>query len=408
MRIVSSLIKQRGIQVLLIHALYLLVADQLPLVAHQSFYTISLFIKDLLMWMLPLTVGFFIAHVISSFEQRAPIFVLSILIFEALSNLCSVWYAYGAGHLSIDYLSPIQLPASTSDLSALWRIPLTRPSWWSADKGSLLGLVMGSICAVSRNSSLRLVIDRGKEGAQWILTRIFSNLIPIFVLGFVARMHQTRLLHSVVSQYGFLLIWLAFFLLAYVFMLFFVSAGFSFRETLRSIKNLFPAGALAFTSGCSISTMPWTIDGAGKNLQNPHFAKAIIPATTNIQQIGDCIINTFLCFLIYCHFYGEAPDLATWATFTSVFVLARFATAAVLGGAIFIMLPIYESYLSFNTEMIAIILAFNVILDPLVTSSNVMANGALCRTFERFWLATIDTLHTLFPKLAKKTGSGLS
>ena len=72
-------------------------------------------------------------------------------------------------------------------------------------------------------------------------------------------------------------------------------------------------------------------------------------------------------------------------SFTTVFVLARFATAAVLGGAIFIMLPIYESYLAFNAEMIAIILAFNVILDPIVTSSNVMANGALCRVFEHVW-----------------------
>jgi Na+/H+-dicarboxylate symporter len=65
--------------------------------------------------------------------------------------------------------------------------------------------------------------------------------------------------------------------------------------------------------------------------------------------------------------------------------LARFLTAAVIGGSIFIMLPIYETYLGFNNEMIAIILALNVVLDPIVTSSNVLANGALCRVFERFW-----------------------
>jgi Na+/H+-dicarboxylate symporter len=49
------------------------------------------------------------------------------------------------------------------------------------------------------------------------------------------------------------------------------------------------------------------------------------------------------------------------------------------------MLPLYEAYLNFNGEMIALILALNVILDPLVTSCNVLANGALCRTFERVW-----------------------
>jgi Na+/H+-dicarboxylate symporter len=72
-----------------------------------------------------------------------------------------------------------------------------------------------------------------------------------------------------------------------------------------------------------------------------------------------------------------------WVQFSLVFVLARFATAAVIGGAIFMMLPIYEKYLCFNAEMIAILLAFNVILDPIITCSNVLANGALCQMFEK-------------------------
>ena len=132
--------------------------------------------------------------------------------------------------------------------------------------------------------------------------------------------------------------------------------------------------------------MPWTIGGAAKNLQDPELAKAVIPATTNIQQIGDCIANTFLCFIIYRNFFGHNPDLMTWVSFSLVFILARFATAAILGGTIFVMLPIYESYLGFNAEMIALILAFNVILDPIITSSNVLANGALCRVFEKVWV----------------------
>ena len=57
------------------------------------------------------------------------------------------------------------------------------------------------------------------------------------------------------------------------------------------------------------------------------------------------------------------------------------------------MLPIYETYLNFNTEMIAIILALNVVLDPIVTSCNVVANGALCRVFEVVWNKGISKEH---------------
>ena len=198
-------------------------------------------------------------------------------------------------------------------------------------------------------------------------------------------MNKTEVLGQLLGGSVALIGWLIFFLSLYLALLFAFGAGWSFKNTIRHIKNLLPAGGVAFSSGSSLSTMPWTIEGTQKNLQDQELAKAIIPATTNIQQIGDCFANTFICFLIYTGFYGEVPDLWMWLSFSFAFVAARFATAAVLGGAIFVMLPIYEKYLHFTPEMTAIILAFNVVLDPIITSANVLANGALCRLFELFW-----------------------
>ena len=379
-------LRHRGVQVLLVLTMYVLLAPHLPLYCHRGFYTVSVFIKDLLVWMLPVTVGMFIAQAVGSFQRKAPLFVAAIIVFEAISNLCSVWYAYTCGHIASGYLPPLQLPSMGCEFQPLWHLPFVRPSWWSSDKGCFAGLVLGLASVAFQKSFLPRMVEKGKNSAQYLLTHFFSPLIPIFVLGFVARMYQTQLLRHVVTQSSLLLVWLVFFLAIYITFLFFLSSDFSLRGFTRTFKNLFPAGGIAFTSGCSLSTMPWTIEGASRNLRNPQLAQAIIPATTNIQQIGDCLTNTFLCFLLYKHFFGVAPDVGTWFSFSLVFVLARFATAAILGGAIFVMLPIYESYLSFNSEMIAVILAFNVILDPLITSCNVLANGALCGIFEKVWL----------------------
>jgi hypothetical protein len=387
---ILAALKHRGLQVIAVLVAYCLLAPLLPTQVHQGLYTISIFIKDLLMWMLPLTVGLFIAHTVSSFQKRAPLFIFALILFEALSNFSSVWYAYLCGHIAADSLpSVLTTNANMADFTPLWRLPFLKPAWWSADKGSIMGLVLGCVAAFGKQPRLLQGIEKGKQAAQWILTRIFSRLIPLFILGFVARMVQMKLFQQMLAQYGVLLIGLLVFLAIYIGFLFLIGNGGSFPKAVRAAKNLLPAGGIAFTSGCSISTMPWTIAGTSKNLKNPEFAQAVIPATTNIQQIGDCIANTFLCFLIYRHFYGHNPDLLTWLHFTTIFVLARFATAAVIGGAIFIMLPIYETYLSFNAEMIAIILAFNVILDPIITSSNVIANGSLCPIFEKAWSNTL-------------------
>ena len=381
---ILTLLKHRSIQVLLAITLYLCSASFLPMAAHQALYTFSLLIKDLLIWVLPLTVGFFIAHAISSFEKRAPLFIIALFLFEALSNTASVWYSYGCGQIAAHHLSSVAPHPFNDSFSPLWRLPWVHPAWWSADKGTFAGIIFGLIGAF-RVPYLQRGIVQGKRAAEWVLTKIFSRLIPLFVLGFIARMFKTQILNQMVADYADLLVWLLVILAVYIALLVFLGCARSRHQFFQSVKNLLPAAGVAFSSGCSLSTMPWTIEGTSKNLQNPDLAKAIIPATTNIQQIGDCIANTFLCFLIYRHFNGINPDLAVWIPFSLVFVLARFATAAVLGGAIFIMLPIYESYLHFNPEMIAMILAFNVILDPLITCTNVVANGALCRVFERTW-----------------------
>lgn len=388
-------LKKRTVQVFLVLFFYLLTAHLLPLSVHQGLYTISLGIKDLLVWILPLTVCFFIAYAICSFKSKAPLFILSLLLFEGVSNFSSVFFAYGGGHLATQFLPKISLSTSGADLMPLMRLPLLKPAWWSADKGTFAGIFLGLCAALFKPPLLTKVITAGKQSAEFILTQFFSRLIPLFILGFVARMAQTNVLQNILTESTSLILWLISLLGAYIALLFIVGGG---KESLSHLRNLLPATGIAFSSGCSLSTMPWTIEGTSKNLKNPDFAKAVIPATTNIQQIGDCLTNTFLCFLIYRHFYGVCPDIGLWLHFSLVFVLARFATAAILGGAIFLMIPIYETYLGFNAEMTALIVAFNVILDPLITCTNVLANGALCRIFETVWRGLIFQLEKINPK----------
>jgi len=383
MTLLKHWLSQRSIQTLLVLVLFVLCAPMLPLTAHRSFYTVSLFIKDLLMWVMPFTVCFFVGHTVTSFERRAPLFIGMLLAFECVSNMASVWYALGFASVVTESLPPLKAALASTGLEPLWRLPLPRPTWWSADKGVLLGLALGLVAAFSRRRRLVSVLAEGKQSVQWLLTHVFARLIPLFVLGFAANMYESSLLQNMLSEYSVLLLCLMAALVAYICMLFWLGARGSDKSVGSHVRNLLPAGAIALTSGCSLSTMPWTIAGTAKNLDRPELAEAIIPATTNIQQVGDCMANAFLCFVLYKHFFGVPPSLAMLATFSLAFVAARFATAAVIGGAIFIMLPVYESTLGFTPDMVAIILALNVVLDPVITSSNVMANGALCRVFER-------------------------
>lgn len=378
-------ISQRSVQSIMLIILYLIYANHLNMAQNQFLLTISLIIKDCLLLIIPLVVCVFIANTITAFRKQAVLFVLTIVIFEWCSNFLSVWYTYICAQFltgsSFDFASQPTLV----QLEPLWRIPVFMPEWWTASKGCFAGLILGCICALFNLPKASKWISRLKVDLEWCLRNIFSRLIPLFILGFLASAYHNHLLTEIIRDAGIMLLFLVSILLVYIAALFILGNLSKPTKALTNIKNLLPAGSIALMSGCSLSTMPFTIEGTAKNLKNPKLASAIIPATTNIQQIGDCIASTFVAYFILVYFTGTPPTSLLWLQFSLVYVLARFATAAVLGGAIFIMIPIYEAYLGFTPEMIALVLAFNVILDPLITSSNVMANGALCKIFENFW-----------------------
>jgi Na+/H+-dicarboxylate symporter len=343
-------------------------------------------IKEILIFALPIMVCFFIAASLAKFEKQAPLFILLLIIFEACSNFTSVWYAYGMGQVISDFVTNVNsVQQDLNGLKPYFSLAESKPEWWTISKGTIVGLILGLLCAQAKLHKMRNLVIYGKSIIELILTKIFARLIPLFVLGFVANVYAMDLVEKLFVEFIGIIVWVLAAILVYLFILYLIAAKFNIATAIKNIINLLPAGFVALTSGCSLSTMPFTIKGTAKNLQDPEFAKMVIPATTNIQQIGDCIINALLCLVIIKSFGHPLPNLYTWLQFSIVFTLARFATAAVIGGAIFIVLPIYAAYLNFTGEMIAIILALNIILDPIVTASNVMANAALCYILENIW-----------------------
>jgi Na+/H+-dicarboxylate symporter len=382
-----SVLNHRGFHTLALLGLYLLLSPFLPLSVACFLYSISVLIKEILGWIIPFTVCFFIAKSLTSFKKEALVFLGFLLVFEGISNFLSVFFSYGAGIVLSPFFSDVfSFSAKTDLLKPLWHLPFSKPSFFSADKGALLGAIIGIASAFFNLKRVCACIDHGKFLAQRILTGFFSPLAPLFVLGFVVKMHYEKTLSFLLTHYLLLVVCIVALLTCYILLLILLGNKGCMKSASLDLSRLASPGFLAFTSGCSLSTMPWTIAATAKNLKHPELAHSVIPATTNIQQIGDCITNTFLCFLIYKSHFASVPCLSSWLYFTILFVMARYATAAVMGGAIFLMLPIYEKALHFTPEMLATILAFNVILDPIVTSSNVLANGALCKIFENMWL----------------------
>jgi Na+/H+-dicarboxylate symporter len=95
----------------------------------------------------------------------------------------------------------------------------------------------------------------------------------------------------------------------------------------------------------------------------------------NVHLIGDCFAIPIFAFAVLKNFGMADPSFLTYLVFAGYFVMAKFSVAAIPGGGIIVMLPILESTLGFNAEMMSLITALYILFDPVITSANVFGNG---------------------------------
>ncbi len=394
----ARLLANAPLRVLLIVIFVLLVGDKVPLPVQTALYTVSILIKDLLLFVLPLAVFIYITTTLTAFRSQAFLFLIVLLCFEFFSNGLSIWYAYFCGASFASAIPALTVSnVSLEQLTPYFTIGPFRPHFWVADKGLFAGLLLGFFNAFGYLGTFEKYVRYTKKGVDFLFSQVFSKTMVFFMLGFLLNLKYSRTLDILFYQYGKMCLLIIVSVFTYLLLLYGIASHFNIRIWKEYLNNMAPAGAIAFSSMSSAATMPFTIQSTAKNLKNPSFASVLIPATTNVQQIGDCIANALLCIIILRSFGSGLPTIMAWIPFSLVFTIMRFTTSAVLGGAIFIMIPIYQKYLGFNDEMCTIMLAMNVILDPFITSANVLANGALCIIFEKCWHAILKYVKSETP-----------
>ncbi|MDP2194184.1 MAG: cation:dicarboxylase symporter family transporter [Alphaproteobacteria bacterium] len=359
-----------------------LLVPYMPVHYLKIMYTLSILIKDVIMWALPVFICFNIAFMLDSMKKQAILMIVSIIVFEFISNACSMLFGYFYAMMFKIPVSKTLSAECDACLDPYFSLSQTIPKLWSCQNGVLFGIALGLLMAYVPKLRLNVSLEFLKQKVDFFFSKIIGRLVPIFIIGFVANSYHMGIFQNTMI-YGKAIVLAFIGVMIYCFLIFFVGMG-GLSKAIKALKNVMPAYVMAFTTASSFATMPTTIACTIKNAKNPLFPQAIIPATTNIQQIGDCLFNAYLIFVVMDTFGMPAIGFMDWLYFVFWYVLARYAMPAMLGAAMFVLFPLYVSILGFTHEMLAVVLAINVLIDPLITCCNVLANSGLCIVFENF------------------------
>ncbi len=393
----------------------------IPEIVKSSFYSISLFLKDVLLTLLPFIIFAILAANLSNLSKGAFAFTAMAFICVILSNFTSTMVAGSLGTMILDIMTI--RPASSEQalaLTPLWNLPIWN-TWFDTfhpsviaevfpismiksltnDMGLFAGIICGLSLALINHDGAKSVVKSLHGYAFAFFRKLFIPVLPLFILGYILNMEHSGVLASIFENYFQVVVVIAIMAFSYIIILYGITVGFHPKTWIAHIKELIPAALTGFSTMSSASALPLVIEGVRQNTKPKgansealadESATGIVPISINIHLVGDCFTIPILALAILVAFGMPLPSAMDFFIFTIFFVLAKFAVAAVPGGGILVMIPILEKYLGFTPEMISLITALYILFDPIITAANIFGNGAFAGLFNRIY----KSLNALF------------
>lgn len=357
-----------------------LLTPYLPVAVQQGLFSLSLSIKALIVFTLPLIIFGLLFKTTVNLARQATLLIGLIILLVCCSNATATFLSHYVGSWIYHFDMSILLPKTEAGLAPLWSFTL--PKLLPNDKAMLSGLLFGIILGNTYSNAaqkLAFYFDR-------IITKLLNlviYLIPIFIAGFIVKLQADGVITTIAKDYTVIFAIVALSQLSYISFAYLALNRFNLGNTLKAMKNMLPAALTGFSTMSSAAAMPFTIAGVKENTKNKDLASSVIPATVNIHLIGDCFAIPIFAYAVIKSFGIAEPSLMTYLTFVLYFVIAKFSVAAIPGGGIIVMLPILENYLGFNGEMLSLITALYILFDPVITCANVLGNGAFAIMIDR-------------------------
>jgi Na+/H+-dicarboxylate symporter len=383
----------RHIQIILISVIALagLLFPWMPLVCKSILYGLSLSLKSVILFTLPLLIFGLLFQTCCDLAKKASLGILLMLAAICFSNFASTIFSFFVGKIAYQCDLSMQIPVDHSSLSPLYNFSL--PMLISNGKAMFLGILSGigfGLFAPVWGKKISLI---SAKITSFLLKAIIC-IIPFFIAGFIVKLIDDGVFLLILQNYALIFALVAGALCLYIGLIYFASSRFQYTLFWQSIKNMMPAAMAGLGSMSSAAAMPFTILGVEKNTKNPSLAGSIVPATVNVHLIGDCFAIPIFAFAILKSFGMPEPSFFSYLPFAISFVLAKFSVAAVPGGGILVMLPILESYLGLNGEMLSLITALYILFDPVITCANVLGNGGFAKAIDRIVYREKETSST--------------
>ena len=163
-----------------------------------------------------------------------------------------------------------------------------------------------------------------------------------------------------------------------------VAGAIARRNPFRALYNMLPAYFTALGTSSSAATIPVTLRQVKRNGISEGIAGFVVPLCATIHLSGSAMKIT-ACAIALIIMQGGAIDIAQFTGFILMLGVMMVAAPGVPGGAIMAALGVLQTFLGFNAEQQAMMIALYITMDSFGTACNVTGDGAIALVVDRIY-----------------------
>ena len=347
----------------------------------RFFLTISVCLRETLVFVLPFLLFSFIAVALSAIPREGMLFVLGLMTVVFISNFMNIMISGIVGFFVLSGNQSKEIIESGINLMPFFELNL--PIIASTSHALLAGIIVGFFNSLYPNKTVTYIIKTLHSLVMIFMKKFFVPLLPIFVSGFLLKLFSEGRMTGFVTENSTIYLKIFGFLGCYLFLWLSVAASFKRARIIEILKNALPAIVTAFSTMSSAAALPLSLEAAEKNTKDKVLADAVMPLTLNFHMVGDTIIVPIMAMLVLLAFNHPLPSVSEFILFGIFFVLNKFAGGGVPSGTIMVTVPVLKQYFGFDDSMTAFIIALYGVIDPIATSGNVAANNFFVVIFQK-------------------------
>jgi Na+/H+-dicarboxylate symporter len=366
----------------------MLMGPNLPYEYIQAIYTGSFIIVEFLNIIVPFVVFIYLVSSLINIGEKSHFYIAFILLAVFVSNAFSLLAAYGICQAVLPLFSfqeVVILPESTL-------VPLFQLNFGSLirlDITILIGFCVSMFLIytplpLSFKATIHTYLQKAQSFLNNRLLKFFIFLLPFYVLGFMLKMYSDGFFAHLYEHYLPMVLLNVSFPMVYLLFLYYIAAKLLSQKLSATLRPMAHAGYVAFSTMSSNIALPFTIAGTNKNLKKPSVTQLVLTSTANIHVIGDNLVVTITAMALLLANGYQLPDMGNFVLFIIFFSIANLSTVGIPGGTIVLIMPIIQKYLGLTPELTSALAVLYILQDPIITTTNVLGNGAFCILFGKF------------------------